>query len=180
VPPRFPSTASTAQQQAASRQQKHECAAAMGHHHTRARRALQYSAWTTHRCRPAAFAGKYHRGRQKSSLLLRYFPTEHRHTSAIKTDEVAAAPHFPEPGHSTLGEARRHRLSTNGVALAAATDVAVSYKDDVGQGTPERSHPEPLQRWDSTPRRSHATGAASGPRRRPPHWSRTSVEPLPL
>jgi hypothetical protein len=24
---------------------------------------LQCSAWTTHRCRPAAFAGKYHRGR---------------------------------------------------------------------------------------------------------------------
>jgi hypothetical protein len=38
---------------------------------------LQCSAWTTHRC---AFAGKYHRGRQKSSL-----PTEHRPTLAIKT-----------------------------------------------------------------------------------------------
>jgi hypothetical protein len=80
--------------------------------------------WTTHGCRPAAFAGKYHRGKQKSSLLLRYFPIEHRHASAIKSDGVAAAPHSLSPG-AARWEARQHnsglqrrRRTENSRALA--------------------------------------------------------------
>jgi hypothetical protein len=97
-------------------------------------RALQYSAWTTHRCWPAAFAGKYHRARQKSSLLLRYFPAT----------QVVNAWSRSRLGHRHRSGLQRRRRTGNSLSHYSA-------------GTPHRTEAMPPELPDLAA--GHRTGA---------------------